>query len=95
MNEYIYLDCRFNEKSSRPYTYKTTDKTIRPGDMVTVETKDGHKVVDVVAIREDFDENTLSFPIKEIVGKVQPPAGTTIKTETEVEDDLEDEGELP
>lgn len=67
------------------------------GDDIEAQFKEGYqtKVVDVVAIREDFDESTLSFPIKEIVGKVQPPAGTTIKTETEVEDDLEDEGELP
>ena len=68
-NRYIYIECSFNGRNSKKYTYKTTDTTIRPGDHAVVEAMGERKTVDVVSILPDFDESTVKFQIKEIIGK--------------------------
>ena len=59
----MFASVKFREGDSRTYTY-ACDLAVKPGDRVTVETKDGPKVVIVAAV--DLDEP--SFPCKPITG---------------------------
>ena len=63
----MFASVKFREGDSRTYTY-ACDLPVKPGDRVTVETKDGPKVVIVAAV--DLDEP--SFPCKPITG-IAPP----------------------
>lgn len=48
----MFVSVKFREGDSRSYTY-TCDLAVAPGDRVTVDTKDGQKVVIVDAIALD------------------------------------------
>lgn len=63
----MFASVKFREGDSRTYTY-ACDLPVKPGDRVTVDTKDGQKIVIVAAI--DLDEP--SFPCKPITG-IAPP----------------------
>lgn len=65
----MFASVKFREGDSRSYTY-ACDLAVKPGDRVTVDTKDGQKVVIVAAV--DLDEPT--FACKPITGFAPPPA---------------------
>ena len=64
----MFASVKFREGDSRTYTY-ACDLAVKPGDRVTVDTKDGQKVVIVAAV--DLDEPT--FACKPITGFAPPP----------------------
>lgn len=63
----MFASVKFREGDSRTYTY-ACDLPVKPGDRVTVDTKDGQKIVIVAAI--DLDEPP--FACKPITG-IAPP----------------------
>jgi hypothetical protein len=63
----MFVSVKFREGDSRTYTY-AYDLAVKPGDRVTVDTKDGQKIVIVAAI--DLDEP--EFACKPITG-ISPP----------------------
>jgi hypothetical protein len=63
----MFVSVKFHERDARTYTY-TCDFPVAFGDRVTVDTKDGPKVVKVWAV--DVDEP--AFACKPITG-IAPP----------------------
>lgn len=59
----MFVAVKFHERDSRTYTY-SCDIPVKFGDRVTVETKDGLKVVKVWAV----DQEEPSFACKPIIG---------------------------
>lgn len=59
----MFASVKFHERDTRAYTY-ACDLPVKVGDRVTVETKDGVKIVTVSAV--DLPEP--SFPCKPITG---------------------------
>jgi formylmethanofuran dehydrogenase subunit D len=66
----MFASVKFREGDSRTYTY-ACDLPVKPGDRVTVDTKDGQKVV-VVA---EVDLPEPAFACKPITGIAPPKAG--------------------
>lgn len=66
----MFVSVKFREGDSRTYTY-ACDLDVKPGDRVTVETKDGQKIVTVV----DVDQPEPAFICKPITG-IAPPKDT-------------------
>lgn len=65
----MFASVKFREGDSRTYTY-TCDLPVKSGDRVTVDTKDGQKIVIVAAV--DLEEP--AFPCKPITGIAPPKA---------------------
>ena len=65
----MFVSVRFREGDSRVYTY-TCDLDVKSGDNVTVETKDGQKIVTIAEV--DLPEP--SFACKPIIGIAPPKA---------------------
>lgn len=65
----MFVSVKFREGDSRTYTY-ACDIQVLPGDRVTVDTKDGQKVV-IVA---DVDLDAPTFACKPITGIAPPKA---------------------
>ena len=65
----MFASVKFREGDSRSYTY-ACDLAVKPGERVTVDTKDGQKIVIVAAV--DLDEPT--FACNPITGFAPPPA---------------------
>lgn len=63
----MFVSVKFHERDSRAYTY-TCDLPVKPGDRVTVETKDGQKIVTVA----DVDQPEPAFACKPVTG-IAPP----------------------
>lgn len=61
IEEVIGIACLF-QGSDKPYTYKTVDKTIKPGDYVIVESnKPSDRVLNTVIGKEGRPLNILSI----------------------------------
>lgn len=65
----MFASVKFHERDARSYTY-ACDLPVKPGDRVTVETKDGVKIVTV----SEVDLPEPSFPCKLITGIAPPKA---------------------
>lgn len=65
----MFASVKFHERDARSYTY-ACDLPVKPGDRVTVETKDGVKIVTV----SEVDLPEPSFPCKPITGIAPPKA---------------------
>lgn len=63
----MFASVKFHEQDGRSYTY-ACGLPVKPGDRVTVETKDGVKIVTV----SEIDLPEPSFPCKPITG-IAPP----------------------
>lgn len=63
----MFASVKFHERDGRSYTY-ACDLPVKPGDRVTVETKDGVKIVTV----SEIDLPEPSFRCKPITG-IAPP----------------------
>ena len=77
----MFVSVKFHERDGRAYTY-ACEVSPSPGDKVTVETKDGVKVVTVFEV--DLPEP--SFPCKAIIGfapKVTTTEGWNANGESE------------
>ncbi len=61
-----YVRIRFAKESHRSYTYHCIDDSVEVGDLVTVQTRDGAKIVEVFEITA-----APEFTTKEAI-KVQP-----------------------
>lgn len=62
-----YVKCRFAADDKRKYTYHNDGDPVAPGDMVRVETKDGAKTVEVVAVGDEKP----NFKTKPVLGKAE------------------------
>jgi len=65
----MFASVKFKDTDSRSYTY-ACDIPAKPGDRVTVETKDGVKIVTV----SEVDLDAPDFPCKPITGFAPSPA---------------------
>lgn len=63
----MFVSVKFRDGDSRAYTY-SCNLPVKPGDRVMVDTKDGQKIVTVVAI----DHPEPAFDCKPITG-IAPP----------------------
>lgn len=52
-NDYITIGCTFESNRHRLYTYKTIDRSIKPGDFCVVETSSGFNCVRVERVDEE------------------------------------------
>lgn len=64
----MFASVKFRESDTRTYTYACA-LPVKIGDRVTVDTKDGQKVVIVAAVEQDKPP----FPCKSITGFAPPP----------------------
>ncbi len=65
----MFASVKFKDTDTRSYTY-ACDLPVKPGDRVTVETKDGVKIVTVSEVNLDAP----NFPCKPITGFAPAPA---------------------